>query len=402
MSMEDPAGEGAEEAKPADEQQIDQAMRWRLILGRFANDRLGYGRLGAGGLGGGVLADRMELAQRMDTGLEYIYDREYAKRAHRQAGGSGGSGLAVPAWLSRVRQLFPNEAVQVMERDALQRYGMSELVTDPEILRNAEPSEELLKAILQFKHMMNGEVLEAAREVVKQVVAQLAEKLKKECQPALHGVVDPNQRPPVRTFKNIDWRKTIRRNLKNWDAQREALVVDRMFFKHRQRKKSAWKIIVAVDQSGSMTDSLIHSAVMAAIFASLPAVEVNLVLWDHRVMDVTKLMNDPMEVLMTCQLGGGTLMLPAMQYCASLITEPQRTIFVLISDWYIFGEQDVCLAMAQQMTEAGVRGIGLSALDADCKPIYDERFAKQLAGCGWFVAALTPKKLAEHVGKILA
>jgi Mg-chelatase subunit ChlD len=279
---------------------------------------------------------------------------------------------------------------------------MKELVTDPEILRNAEPTEELLKAILQFKHMMKGDVLEAAREVVAAVVEQLAEKLKDDCRSALHGALDPEQRPPQRTFRNTDWRKTIRRNLKNWDGERERLVVDRIFFKHRQRSRSSWRIIVAVDQSGSMTDSLIHSSVMAAIFSSLPSVEVHLVLWDHRVMDVSQMADDPLEVLMTCQLGGGTNMLPAMQYCAGLITEPQKTIFVLLSDWYIFGEQQACLAMAQEMTEAGVRGIGLSALDADCRPIYDEKFARDLAGCGWLVAALTPKKLAEQVGKILA
>ncbi len=405
-----PVLEEIEHADDADDAQIEQAMRWRLILGRFSEDTLGYGRLGAamddgqgGGAGGAMgVGNLLEEAQRLESPLEYIYDREHAKRSHRQAGGGGGGGLSVPAWLSRVRTLFPQEAVHIMEQDALMRYGMKELVTDPEILRSAEPTEDLLKAILQFKHMMGGEVLEAAREVVKAVVAQLADKLKEDCQQALFGVVDPERRPPLRTFWNTDWRKTVRRNLKNWDTTRDKLVVDRIFYKHRQRNRSGWRIVVAVDQSGSMTDSLIHSAVMAAIFASLPSVEVHLVLWDHRVMDVSEMVDDPLEVLMSCQLGGGTNMLPAMQYAANLISEPARTIFVLLSDWYIFGEKEACLSMAQEMTEAGVVGIGLSALDADCRPIYDEGFARELANCGWFVAALTPKKLAEHIGKLLA
>jgi hypothetical protein len=304
--------EGQDRLGEADERQIEQAMRWRLILGKFADDRLGYGRLGGaaavqrgGGLTGDGVGALLGEAMHLESPLEYIYDREHAKRMHRQAGGGGGGGLTVPAWLSRVRSLFPQEAVHVMEGDALMRYGMKELVTDAEIMRNAEPSEDLLKAILQFKHLMTGEVVEAAREVVKAVVDQLAEKLKKECQSALHGVMDPEQRPPQRTFRNTDWRKTIRRNLKNWDGERERLVVDRIFYKHRQRNRSQWRIIVAVDQSGSMTDSLIHSAVMAAIFASLPSVEVHLVLWDHRVMDVSKMASDPLEVLMSCQLGAG-------------------------------------------------------------------------------------------------
>jgi hypothetical protein len=260
----------------------------------------------------------------------------------------------------------------------------------------------MVKAILQFKHMMKGEVLAAARELVRQLVEQLADKLLKDCQAALHGSIDPTNAQPLRTFRNTDWKKTIIKNLKNWDPERERLIAERIFFKHRQKKKNSWRIVVAVDQSGSMTESLIHSSVMAAIFSSLPAIDVRLVLWDDRFVDVSELVDDPLEVMMTCQLGGGTLMYPAMRYCADLVTEPEKTIFVLISDWYIWNEQKKCLALAHELNEAGVTCIGLSALDAQCRPIYDETFAKQLAGCGWFVAALTPKKLAEHIGKIIA
>lgn len=396
-------------AAPTDdsrEVQAEQAIRWRLVLGGFAEAHLGFDQIAAGGGGeGGAMNDDLAAllteARSVDTPLSYIYDREHEQRAHRGGPGSGG-GLSVPMWLNKVRSLFPREAVQVMEQDALNRYGLKELVTDPEILRRSEPTEDLLKSILQFKHLMKGDVLDAAREVVDAVIAQLRAKLETECRPALHGPIDPLGRSPMRTFRNTDWRRTILRNLKNFDQERGRLVADRIYFKHRQRKRSDWRIIIAVDQSGSMTDSLIHSAVMAAIFAGLPSTQVHLVLWDHRLMDVTHLASDPLEVLMSCQLGGGTQMLPAMQYCAELITVPNRTIFCLLSDWYIFGEAQQCLEMAKSLTEAGVHGIGMSALDADCRPVFDERFAKQLAGCGWFVAALTPKKLAEHVGRMLA
>jgi Mg-chelatase subunit ChlD len=399
----------AEGEDAIDETQVEEAMRWRLILGRFADERLGYERLagcqpaGMGGAQGeaGGMGQLIAEAQRMDVPLEYIYDREYAKRAHRSSGGSSG-GLSIPMWLNKVRELFPAEAVEIIQSDALTRYGMTQLVTDPEILRKAQPSEELLKAILQFKHMMKGDVLEAAREVVKAVVAQIAERLMSECQAALHGVFDPEQRPPKPTFRNTDWKRTIQKNLKNYDQESDRLIIDRVFYKHRQKNKSPWHIIVAVDQSGSMTDSLIHSAVMAAIFASLPSVEVNLVLWDTRFVDVSSMVDDPLEVLMTSQLGGGTDLWPAMQYCAGLVREPTRTIFVLLSDWYIYGNTEACLQMAHKLHEDGVLCVGLSALDASCKPVYDENFAKQLAGRGWFVAALTPKKLAEHIGKIVA
>jgi len=399
---------------------VEQAMRWRLVLGRFADERLGFPRLegacgtegAAEGAGGGEaeaggaadagLARRLAEARSLEVPLEYLYDRAFAARGHRAAGTGPSQGLSVPMWLRGVRDLFPQEAVRVMEQDALRRYGLQELITDPDILRRAEPDEALLKTILQFKHLMQGEVLDVAREVVRTVVAQLSARLLTECTPSLRGPREPSARPPLRTFRNADWRKTVRRNLAHWDRDAARLVVERVYFHHRQRNHSPWHIILSVDQSGSMTDSLIHAAVMAAIFAALPAVTVSLVLWDTRVVDVSHLADDPLEVLMSCQLGGGTEMLPALTYCAGLVREPRRTLFVLVSDWYLGDNPAPCLAQAHALHEAGVRCIGLSALDATCRPVFDEHFARKLAGCGWFVAALTPRKLAEHIGRLMA
>ena len=386
---------------PIEDEQVEAAMRWRLILGNFSDEQLGFDQFDDL-TGDDGLAALVNEARHLDVPLGYIYDREYTQRSHRQRSTGPSHGLTIPAWLNRVRVLFPQEARRVIERDALVRYGLTELITDPEILRKAAPNTDLLKAILQFKHMMKGEVLEAAREQVRAVVDALSHDMENACRSALHGATESESRPPVRTFRNADWKKTIRRNLKNWDADRDRLIADQIYYRHRQRNRSDWRVIVAVDQSGSMTDSLIYSAVMAAIFSSLPSVEVHLVLWDTRVVDVTQHVDDPLEVLMGSQLGGGTELLPALSYCAGLITEPAQTLFVLISDWYIWNDREKCLAMAHELTEAGVRGIGLSALDADCRPIYDERFAKQLAGCGWFVGAMTPKQLAEHVAKVFA
>lgn len=382
-----------------DDRQIEAAIRWRLILGGHADEQLGFDPAAAAAAG---LGDHLQEARALDLPLAYIYDREHAQRMHRRTGPGGGGGLTVPLWLGHVRELFPREAVQIMERDALTRYGLHELVTDANVLREAEPSEDLLRAILQFKHLMAGDVLVAARALVTEIVDRIAARLETETRAALHGPLSPRHRSPVKSFKNADWRRTIRRNLKNYDHARQRIIADRIDFKHRQRQRSPWRIVIAVDQSGSMTDSLIHATIMSAIFARLPAIEVTLVLWDHRLVDMSQHAADPIEVLMTCQLGGGTRMLPAMQYCAERITDPHRTVFVLISDWYIWGERTECLALAKSLREAGVQGIGLSALDAACRPVADEQFARELAATGWFVAAMTPKMLAEHIGQIIA
>lgn len=395
-----PAGELAADAR------VEAALRWRLVLGRHAEDELPMDAAEEGapdGAGGGDLADRMQEARAVDQALEFLYDRELARRSHRQAGGGEGhGGLTVPAWLSEVRELFPHEAVEVLERDALTRYGLHELVTDPEVLRQAEPSHELLKAILTFKHRMSGPVLEVARDVVRQVVEELAAQLRTECAPALSGGFDPELRPPARTWRNVDWHRTIRDNLGRWDAETERLGLESVRFRHRQKGRGSWRIVFAVDQSGSMLDSTIHAAVMAAIFASLPSVDCHLILWDHRVVDLSHLVDDPLEVLLQTQLGGGTLLLPALQHCASLVTEPGKTLLVVLSDWFVYGEGPACLELASELHDAGIRCLGLCALDAEARPIYDEAFARRLAGVGWHVAALTPRKLAEHVARWMA
>jgi len=180
------------------------------------------------------------------------------------------------------------------------------------------------------------------------------------------------------------------------------IVPERIYFRHRQHERAHWRIIVAVDQSGSMLDSLIHSAVMAAIFAGLPAVTTHLVLWDHRIFDVSPLADDPLEVLMSCQLGGGTRMLQALQYCAGLVTEPERTILVLLSDFHVWDEANACIEAARELAAAGVHGIGLPALDERGRAVYDERFARELADAGWSVGAMSPRRLAEHVARWLA
>jgi len=376
---------------------VDAALRWRLVLGRHAEAPLPLRERPESGEGEGDDGD----AEARDEALEFLYDREFAQRAHREAGAGFGKGLTVPRWLDQVRELFPEEAARVLERDALQRYGLDELVTDPEVLERAEATPELVKAILTFKHRMSGPVLEQARRVVQEVVAGLRQDLEAECLPAWAGQRGDPRRPPARTYRNVDWHGTIRRNLDRFDPETDRLVPDRIRFRHRQRGRSPWRIVIAVDQSGSMLDSLIHAAVMAAIFATMPALTVHLVLWDHRVVDVSHLVDDPLAVLMGSQLGGGTRLVPALRHCAGLVSEPERTVLVVISDFFVFGEADKALAVAHELAEAGVRGLGLCALDTTGQAVFDEVFAKRLAAQGWTVAALTPRKLAEHVAALV-
>lgn len=364
--------------------------RWRLVLGRFSEQSLGS-------CTGGY--------SRMDRALDYLYGREYKKRGVRDVGKQGGAGasdLTIPEWLREVRDLFPRDTVEVIERHALDRYGMTELVTDAEVLKKLEPSYELLKAVLTFKGMMQGEVLEVARRIVRQVVQELRNKLEKDVRQALWGRLNRRKRSPLKVARNLDWRRTIRDNLKNWDPKRKKVILERLHFFSRVEHHMPWHIIIAVDCSGSMLDSVIYSAVMSGIFAGLPSIKVSLVVFDTAVVDLSGQIDDPVELLMSVQLGGGTDIAGALGYCESLIQYPTRTIMVLVTDFFEGGAPERMLASIKRMKEGGAKVLGLAALDDKAMPSYDRQMAERCVAVGAEVAALTPQRLAEWMGKIFS
>jgi len=310
--------------------------------------------------------------------------------------------LTVPDWLNEVRELFPRETVEVIERHALERYGMTQLVTDPGVLKKLEPSYELLKAVLTFRHLMHGPVLEIARGIVRKVVEDLRRKLAREVRPRLWGHLNRQRRSRLKVFRNLDWQRTIRANLKNYDRDRRRLVLESLHFSTRVERHMPWHIIMAVDCSGSMMDSVIYSAVMAGIFKGLPSLRVSLVAFDTAVVDLTDQVDDPTELLMNVQLGGGTNIAGALGYCETLVQYPHKTIVVIVTDFCEGGPPSALLAAVKRLREAGVRVLGLAALDAKAEPAYDRKMAEQCVTVGAEVAALTPLRLAEWLAKVLS
>ncbi len=371
--------------------------RWRLVLGKYAQPKMPDCLSGA--------------QQRMANALEQLYSREYRGRGVRQDGRLGQdtnregsldpSQLNVPKWLDEVRELFPKEVCTRITQHALDRYGLIELVQDPATLASLEPSTELLGAVLSLKGQMGGAVLGEARRLIARVVEEVRRKLEQEIKNALAGRLDRFRHSQFKVARNFDARDTIRRNLKHWDPERGKLLVEDPRFFSRVKRHLPWEVMLCVDQSGSMSDSVIHAAVMAGILAGLPAVRVRLVIFDTSVVDLTDHASDPVEVLMTVQLGGGTNIGRAVCYCEQLVSQPNRTILVLVTDFCEGADPRVLVATCRRLREAGVRLLGLAALDAKANAVYDEGLAGRLAAEGMEIAALTPTQLAYWLAGVM-
>ena len=248
---------------------------------------------------------------------------------------------------------------------------------------------------------MTEETRALARKIIDRVVQELKEKLKPKVEPAITGAIRRDRHSPRKVVRNFDVDTTIRRNLQHYDAENERLLVDRLYFYASERNKRPWHIILAVDQSGSMLDSAIFSGVMASIFYELPGVRTSLFLFDTSVVDLTDMVGQPVDVLMSIQLGGGTDIASALKYAAQLVREPARTIVVAITDFYEGGSEAALIRQVKEMSLSGVRMVGLGALGYDAQPEYNRSTAKKCRKVGMSVLSCTPESLAASMARII-
>ena len=337
--------------------------RWRLVLGGYASGQLAFS--GRATLENGISCMDLE-----DV-LDFLYQREQGEDVRR--GGLGESRLTAADWITRIR----------------------------EVLEKLEPNQELLKLILQLKHRMKGDVLEAARRIVRTVADEIARRLEQELRRSFLGRIDRNAQSCIPSARNLDIKKTIRRNLRHYDTETQTLLLERVYFNRRTMRYHTWRVVIAVDESGSMLDSVIHSAVMAGIFARLPMLDTRLVIFDTQVVDLSSHLDDPVATLMSIQLGGGTHIAGALSYCETLIENPHRTMVVLVSDLCEGGGAGPLLAVSRGIVESGAKLVCLTALDQDANPAYDRGMAQKLAGLGAWVGAMTPEKLGDFMGEVM-
>ena len=355
--------------------EAERLRRWRLVLGG-----------GDDGTGASLAGEDI----RIDAALAAVYDVAPRGRGGQRAGGLGASAPAVSRWLGDIRRFFPSSVVQVMQRDAIERLNLRRLLLEPEMLAAVVPDLRLVTTLLELNRLLPDTTRATARQVVATVVREIEARLARRTEQAVSGALHRSARTRRPRAGDIDWHRTIRANLRHWLPAERTLVPEHLVGFGRRTSSLARDVIIAIDQSGSMADSVVYASVFGSVLASLRSIRTHVVAFDTEVVDLTAQLHDPVEVLFGVQLGGGTDIDQAVAYCASLVERPTETIFVLLSDLFEGGARDSLVARMGEMVRRGVTCVALLALSDDGTPSYDHDHAAALAEVGVPAFACTP------------
>ena len=375
-------------------------LRWRLVLGPEA----GTGARGGAGAAAWQAAAATVAGdpglQGMDAALEFLYGGEEDTGRKRPVG-MGASRPYVATWLGDIRRYFPREVVAFMEQEAIDRLGLKQLLLEPETLQSLEKDVNLLTTILSFKHLMPEETRQTARQVVAEIVEEMRRRFENQVRQAVLGALRRDRHSPVKVARNLDVRRTVREGLRHYQPSLRKVIPERVYFYANQRRYHEWKVIMLVDQSGSMGHSVVYAGIIGAVFASLPALDTRLVFWDTNVVDVSDQLSDPVDMLFGVQAGGGNDAARALRYGASLVSEPEKTLFVFLSDLYEGAGEAAMLRELAAIKESRARVLCVLALNDTGRATYDRDAARKVAALGIPTFAATPHRLVEAVERAL-
>ena len=347
----------------------ERLLKWRLVLGQKSDPE------------GNVNLETTEQAG-VDNTLEALYDSD-------RKGGLGPSSPSVSRWLGDIRKYFPSTTVQIMQRDALERLNLEQMLLEPELLETVEADVNLVATLLELNRLLPARTRETARQVVQKVVKKIEKKLRAPLQAAVKGGVHRATRNFRPRFNEIDWHQTILKNLRHYQPELKTVIPDQLIG-YGRRRSGLRHVVLAVDQSGSMATSVVYASVLAAILASLNSLKTHIIAFDTKVVDLTERLPDPVDILFASQLGGGTDIGNALRYAARVVERPGDTILFLISDLFEGGAVTELERIAGRIRQSGVNFIALLALNDEGVPAFDRGVAGRLAGLGIPAFACTP------------
>lgn len=394
--------------------ETERRRRWRLLLGGAVDDvwteaESDAGTAQGGGDGGddpdggddatgddetGRAGGRAGLRgddRRIDAALGALYDRESSGGgAGGRRGGLSRSKPSVIRWLGDIRRYFPTPVVQILQRDAVERLDLRQLLLEPELLQSVEPDLHLVTLLVELNRHLPDETRATARQVIAKVLADIERRLTDQTRQAVRGALARSARTRRPRPGDIDWPSTISVNLRHWVPEHRTIVPERLVGHARRQRSLARDVVIAVDQSGSMADSVVYASLFGAVLAQIPALRTSFVAFDTSVTDLTAHLHDPVEVLFGVHLGGGTDIANALTYCQRIIERPRDTVLFLVSDLFEGGNAELMVRRVAELVGAGVRVVALLALSDEGAPAHDHAHAATFAELGVTVLSTTP------------
>ena len=357
-----------------DKEANEHLKKWRLILGKDSDPELSYP------------LEKVD-EQKMDGALEALYETD-------RKGSLGPSAPNINRWLGDIRTYFPSSVVQLMQKDALERLEINQLLLEPELLASLEVDIHLAATLVSLNQVMPEKTKATARQVIQQLVQRLQQKLSLPLRNAISGSLKRGHRNFHPRQNEIDWNQTIYANLKHYQPNLKTIIPEKWIGYHKKQHQLK-KTILLVDQSASMASSVVYACVLGAIMASVPTIKTHLIVFDTTVVDLTDQMEDPIDLLFASQLGGGTDIGNALQYASTIMERPHETIVILISDLYEGGREKVLLETTRDLVRSGVQLISLLALSDEGMPAYDHEIAQKIAKFGVPAFACTPDQFPD-------
>ena len=348
----------------------------------------------------GSNGERPAGAARYAAALDELYGRDRGEGAARGDLGADRSSPFpdVREWSEELRDLF-GEHVREEVLAAAAEGGRLEaaLEIDPGSVR---PSVDLLRTVLSLAGGLSESALARLRPLVARLVRELTDQLANRVRPALTGIQLPT--PTRRPGGRLDLPRTLRANLataRRGADGRVVVVPEHPVFRTRGRKANDWRLVLVVDVSGSMEASTVWSALTASVFAGVSALSTHFLAFSTEVVDLTDRVADPLSLLLEVRVGGGTHIAGALRHARSLVTVPERTMVVLVSDFEEGGPVGPLVAQVRELVTSGVTVLGCASLDDRGVARYSTSVAGALVAAGMPVAALSPRELARWVGE---
>ena len=370
-------------------EETGRIKRWRLILGVESEERFIS-------MNGNEKPGLSEEQLMMDQALAALYNHSESEGFGQGRGaGNGPSNPKISKWLGDVRTLFEKDLVTVIQSDAIERCGLRQLIFEPELLENLEPDIGLASTLLMLKDQIPKRSKESARAFIAKIVEEINKLLEADIRRAVTSSINRRLHSPIPSASALDFQLTIRRNLKNYNKELGTIVPERFYFFDRTTAAASrqWTVILDVDQSGSMGESVIYSSIMSCILASMASIRTHIVAFDTNIVDLTEKCDDPVDLLFGFQLGGGTNIDQSVAYCQKFVENPSKTLFFLITDLEEGGNRASLMNRLKELKESGVTVVCLLAIADGGKPYYDAQMAEKVARIGIPCFACNPEML---------